>query len=239
MIEGPIYRSMVAGEFPVLVSLGRHDIELARAAVDAGAFGIKFHLNAYHRASGTTFGSFAEERPFIEQLARLGKPMLVMSGQEVQPSLAELEMLGDYGVEGWNIYLEHVQPHLLASRLRPTLALDSESGEADLETVRSMPGAMVEASITRFQEYGQPLDEKDLARFAEIVRSSERLTIAPSQKQFTPEDMPRLRAVGIDAVLIGAVVTGLEPDGLRKRLMPIVAAARELAGGTRCESRWV
>src|SRR5262245_49655726 len=113
-----IEAAMRAGQFPVLVSLGRHDIDLARAAVDAGVFGLKFHLNAYHRASGTTFGSFAEERPFIEQLAKLGKPMLVMSGQETQPSLDELNALSDYGVEGWNIYLKHVQPHLYRSRLQ-------------------------------------------------------------------------------------------------------------------------
>ncbi|HEV7276585.1 MAG TPA: hypothetical protein VGN80_09885 [Devosiaceae bacterium] len=229
MIEGPIYKAMVAGELPVLVSLGRHDMELARAAVDAGAFGIKFHLNAYHRATGTTFGSFAEEQPFIEQLAGLGKPLLVMSGQEVQPSAAELEMLTDYGVEGWNVYVKHVQPHLLQSRLRPILALDSDSGESELAAIRSMPGAMVEASITRFEDYGKPLDEADIERYGEIARNSGLLTIAPSQKRFTPDDMPRLRAVGISAVLVGAVVTGLEPADLRKRLAPIVAAA-ETAG---------
>ncbi len=46
---------MIAGQLPVLVSLGRHDLDLAKAAVDAGAFALKFHLNAYHRASGTTW----------------------------------------------------------------------------------------------------------------------------------------------------------------------------------------
>jgi hypothetical protein len=230
MIEGAIYGAMAAGRFPVLVSLGRHDIELARAAVEAGAFGIKFHLNAHHRATGTTFGSFAEERPFIEQLASLGKPLLVMSGQEVQPSPAELEALVDYGVEGWNVYIKHVQPHLVESRLRPILALDSDSGEADLAAIRAMPGAMVEASITRFEDYGKPLDAEDLQRYAEIARGSGMLTIAPSQKRFTPEDMPRLRAAGTHAVLVGAVVTGVEPHGLRERLTPIAAAAREAAG---------
>ena len=105
----------------------------AKAAVDAGAFGLKFHLNAYHRASGTTFGSFAEERPFIEELAKLGKPMLVMSGQETQPTLDELNALADYGVEGWNIYLKHVQPHLFEARLKPILALDADD---NAETVR-------------------------------------------------------------------------------------------------------
>ena len=220
-----IEEAMRAGAFPVLVSLGRHDIELAKAAVDAGVFGIKFHLNAYHRASGTTFGSFAEERPFIEALARLGKPMLVMSGQETQPTLDELDALADYGVEGWNIYLKHVRPHLYRSRLKPILALDSESGRADIDAIRAIPDAMVEASIGRFPEYGQPLNDADLARFAEIVRTSGRPVIAPSQKKFTPADMPRLRSAGIGAVLIGAVVTGLEPEGLRRALEPIVASA--------------
>jgi len=217
--------AMRAGDFPVLVSLGRHDLDLAKAAIDAGVFGIKFHLNAYHRASGTTFGSFAQERPFIEQLAGLGKPMLVMSGQETQPTLEELDALADYGVEGWNIYLRHVQPHLYRSRLKAILALSSESGQADIDAIRAVPGAMVEASVGRFEEYGQPLNGADLDRFADIVEATGRPVIAPSQKRFTAADMPRLKAAGIGAVLIGSVVTGLDPAGLRKSLEPIVRAA--------------
>ena len=219
-----IEAAMIAGELPVLVSLGRHDIELARAAVEAGAFGLKFHLNAYHRASGTTFGSFAEERPFIEELAKLGEPMLVMSGQETQPTLDELNALADYGVEGWNIYLKHVQPHLYQSRLKPILALDSESGEADIDAIRAIPGAMVEASIGRFAEYGQPLNDDDLTRFADIVRMSGRPVIAPSQKKFTAADVPKLRAAGIGAILLGIIVTGSTPDEVYRSVKPIVDA---------------
>lgn len=217
-----IEAAMIVGQLPVLVSLGRHDLDLAKAAVDAGVFGLKFHLNAFHRASGTTFGSFAEERPFIEQLAKLGKPMLVMSGQDIQPSLDELNALADYGVEGWNIYLKHVQPHLYQSRLKPILALDSASGQADIDAIRAVPGAMVEASIGRFAEYGQPLNDDDLFRFADIVRTSGRPVIAPSQKKFTPADIPRLRAAGIGAVLLGAVVTGLDPESLIRSVAPMV-----------------
>jgi hypothetical protein len=233
MIEGKIHRAMLAGQFPVLVSLGRHDIALAEAAVDVGAFGIKFHLNAYHRASGNSFGSFTEERAFIEKLARLGKPMLVMSGQETQPNLEELDALADYGVEGWNIYAKHVQPHMYQSKLRPILALDSESSEADLRDIAAIPGAMIEASVGRFAEYGEPLNDADLARYREIVGQSGLPTIAPSQKKFTAGDMPRLRRAGIGATLCGIIVTGLDPNGARAALEPIVRAAsacRALAG---------
>lgn len=221
-----IEAAMIAGQLPVLVSLGRHDIDLAKAAVDAGAFGLKFHLNAYHRASGTTFGSFAEERPFIEELAKLGKPMLVMSGQETQPTLDELNALADYGVEGWNIYLKHVQPHLFEARLKPILALDADSGEADIDAIRAIPGAMVEASIGRFAEYGQPVNDADLARFADIVRLSGRPVIAPSQKKFTPADVPHLRATGLGALLLGIIVTGDTPEDMFRSVQPIVAATR-------------
>ena len=225
MIEGRIYREIRSGTFPLLVSLGRHDIELARAAVDAGVFGIKFHLNAYHRASGNRFGSFEEERPFIKQLAKLGKPMLVMSGQETQPTLEELDALADYGVEGWNIYLKHVQPYMYQSRLRPILALDSESTREDLERIATIPGAMIEASVEHFEEYGTPLTDADLARYREIVEQSGLPVIVPSQKLFTPEDMPRLRATGIGATLCGIIVTGLEPEAMRQRLAALVSAA--------------
>jgi hypothetical protein len=225
VIDGKIHRAMIAGEFPVLVSLGRHDIELAKAAADAGAFGIKFHLNAYHRASGNNFGTFTEERPFIEKLAKLGKPMLVMSGQETQPTLEELDALADYGVEGWNIYMKHVQPHMYQSKLRPILALDSESTRDDLEKIAAIPGAMIEASVGRFPEYGQPLNDADLARYREIIDQSGLPVIAPSQKKFTAADMSRLHATGLGAILCGIIVTGLVPTAARAALEPIVRAA--------------
>lgn len=225
MIDGKIHRAMVTGDFPVLVSLGRHDIELAKAVVDAGAFGIKFHLNAYHRASGNSFGTFTEERPFIERLAKLGKPMLVMSGQETQPTLAELNALAGYGVEGWNIYARHVQPHMYQSKLRPILALDSESTREDLEAIAAIPDAMIEASVGRFSEYGQPLDDADIARYREIVAQSGLPVIAPSQKKFTSADVAPLRATGLGAILCGVIVTGLDPVAARSALEPIVRAA--------------
>ena len=114
----------------------------------------------------------------------------------------------------------------VTTRVNAILALDSESGEEDMAAIRAIPGAMVEASIGRFAEYGQPLNDGDLTRFAEIVRMSGRPVIAPSQKRFTPGDMPRLKAAGIGAVLVGAVVTGLEPEGLRAAVAPIVEAAQ-------------
>ncbi|MBN9332044.1 MAG: hypothetical protein J0I64_01090, partial [Devosia sp.] len=108
-----LYTALTTGEFPVIVSLARHDLDLAKAALDGGAFALKTHLNAYHRATGTTFGTFEQERPFFEELAKLGCPLLVMAGQETVPTAPEMDALADLGFEGFNVYIDHMQPHLL------------------------------------------------------------------------------------------------------------------------------
>lgn len=223
--DTPLSRALFSGGFPVIVSLARHDLDLAKAARDAGVSAIKVHLNAYHRASGTTFGSFADERPFFEELAKLGLPLLVMAGQETVPTPAELDALAHLGFEGFNVYFDHLQPHLLASRLRPMPALGEASTDADLQAIKAIPGAMMEASIMPFSGYGQPLNDADLARYADITARAGIPVIAPSQKKFTPADMPRLKAAGIAAPLLGVVVTGDIPASLAAAVEPIVRAA--------------
>jgi hypothetical protein len=212
--ETKLYRAINAGEFPIIVSLPRHDMDLARAALDGGASAIKVHLNALHRASGTVFGSFAQERPFLERLSGLGAPMLVMAGQETVPTAAEMEALAELGFEGFNVYVDHLQPHLLRSRLRPMPALSATSTDADNARLAAIPGAMIEASIMDFVDYGTPLTEDDLGRYRHIAELSDAPVIAPSQKKFTPADMPALRATGIAAPLLGVIVTGDTPPGM-------------------------
>ena len=222
--ETPLYRAITTGQFPVIVSLARHDLDLAKAALDGGAGAIKVHLNAFHRASGTTFGSFTEERPFLEELAKLGAPMLVMAGQETVPTSEEMDSLADLGFEGFNVYVDHLQPQLLQSRLRPMPALSSTSTDEDILRLTAIPGAMIEASIMEFSGYGTALTDEDLARYKHIASLSSAPVIAPSQKKFTPADIPALRAAGIAAPLLGVVVTGSTPQSVGTSVAAIVEA---------------
>lgn len=218
-------RAIAAGEMPVVISLAHHDLDLAKAALDAGALALKVHLNAWHRAAGHRFGTFAEERPFLEALSQLGCPLLVMAGQETVPTADEMEALADLGFESFNLYLRHAQPHLFQSRLRPVLALDEEGGDAEIDRIKAIPDAWMEASIMRFADYRAPLNEKDLARYRAIVERAGIPVIVPSQKRFVPDDMPRLKAAGLAAVLLGVVVTGETPATMRAAVAPIVKAA--------------
>ncbi|MCB5203986.1 hypothetical protein LH464_16070 [Neorhizobium sp. T786] len=216
--------AMRDGDFPIIVSLARHDLDLAKAALGAGAVALKVHLNAYHRATGTTFGSYAEERPFLEKLAMLGVPLLVMAGQETVPTAQEMDRLAELGFEAFNVYFDHLKPHLLQSQLRPVPALGEMSTNEDLNAIIAIPGAMMEASVASFADYGTPLGEADFSRYREIVASAGIPVIAPSQKRFVANDIPKLKAAGIAAPLLGVVVTGTTPQSMEAAVRPIADA---------------
>ncbi|KKB80332.1 hypothetical protein VW35_08005 [Devosia soli] len=219
----PLYQKLTDGSFPVIVSLARHDLDLAKAALDGGAYALKTHLNAYHRATGTTFGSFAEERPFFEQLAKLGCPLLVMAGQETVPTAEEMDALHALGFEGFNVYVDHLQPHLLQSKLRPMPALASTSTPEDVTKIAAIPGCIIEASIMPFERYRTAMTPADLRRYAEIVAAVDVPVIVPSQLALTPSDAVALREVGIASPLLGAIVTGDTPTSMKSAVKAIVA----------------
>ena len=221
--ETRLYRALTDGTFPVIVSLARHDLDLAKAALDGGAFALKTHLNAFHRATGTTFGSFAQERPFFEQLAKLGCPLLVMAGQETVPSPEDMDALADLGFEGFNVYVDHLQPHLLRSKLRPMPALSSTSSDADIARIAAIPGCIIEASIMPFERYRTAMTDADLARYRRIAEAVEVPVIVPSQLSFTPADAARLREAGIAAPLLGAIVTGDTPQSMTAAVRAIAS----------------
>ena len=82
------FRQMIeSNSFTLVVSLPANDLDLARAALDAGAQAIKVHCNVWHRASGHTFGTYAENREFLRQLITLCGEVpvgLVPGGAEVR-----------------------------------------------------------------------------------------------------------------------------------------------------------
>lgn len=196
----------------VYVSLPKNDLELARAAVSAGAHGIKVHLNAFHRASGTTFGGFEQERPFLEELAELPVRKFIMIGQETLPSPDEIRKLGELGFEGFNLYLRHARPDLFDAAMRPILALDHGYTAGEIarlgEIARDRPDLMVEASVVDFKQYGTALAQADLQDYRRIASETGLPVIVPSQKKLLPSDWAPLKETGVDALLLGVIVTG-------------------------------
>src|SRR5207237_10168995 len=115
----------------LVVSLPRNDVELARAAEQAGAQALKVHMNVHHHASGTRFGSLADEHERVREIiAAVKVPVGLMPGADPAklPTADELTSLASAGLNFLDIYTNHMPLWFLDLPLRLILALRSFDG---------------------------------------------------------------------------------------------------------------
>ncbi len=212
--------AMLADGFHLLVSLPRNDIDLARAALESGADGVKVHIGLHHHASGLITGTLDEEADRIAEIVALGLPVGIVPGAgEGLATHAEMLRLADLGVDFFDLYAEDMPAWMLcmddcamsvmvafSSACNPWGLVEHTGGE-------SRP-ALIEASVMPHEVYGQALTAADVSRYAEIAHRSGLPVVVPSQKNIKPEEVAALSDAGTAAVLIGAIVTGTEVAGI-------------------------
>jgi len=209
----------------LIVSLPQNARELAQAAADAGADALKVHINVHHDASGTHFGTLAEERANLESILEVGLPTGIVPGVAASlPSREDMAELARMGVDFFDLY-DHDMPlwMLEIEDLTRTVAASSSTSLDSVKEFESMGFEMVEGAIIPHEGYGQMLSAADLAAYRRLRQMTALPIIVPSQRAMRPDDVPALLATGMDAVMIGAIVTGRETQQLR-------AATQEFAG---------
>ena len=201
--------------FSLLVSLPNNDLELAKAALEGGAMAIKVHCNVWHRASGHTYGSYAENREFIRQLIALcgDVPVGLMPGTAetfiTEEECAELE---EMGLSYISAYSHHLPCFLMESeKLTNAVAIDLTDSNSTLDAVRASDIEVLEASIVPGEDYGKPMYYSDILRYTEIAQKSGKPCVIPTQKKIKPSEIKHLHKAGCKAIMIGAVVLGKDP----------------------------
>lgn len=200
---------------------------MAQAAAAAGADAVKVHMNVEHRASGTVFGSYAQEAPIVRRMiAELDIPVGLMPGAGVDqvPSAGELTELSKAGLDFVDIYSHHMPTWFLDLPLKLAVALHEFDGFVEppfYETHLYWPrGAnrnriwMCEASIMRPEDYGQPFSFHDLRRLRVLQEYIDCPMLVPTQKRITPTDAQWLKRSGAGGLMIGAIVTGTSADSI-------------------------
>ena len=204
-----------AQKFTLIVSLPSNDLDLAKAALDGGADAIKVHCNVWHRASGHSFGSYQENREFLKELICLcdDVPVGLMPGTDeafiTNEDRLELE---EMGLSFTSAYQHHLPPFMMESRkLTNVVAIDYRYTDETLEAVRESQIQVMEASVMEGKDYGLPLEETDIRRYAEIVAKTGKPWVIPTQKYIQPTQVKDLHQAGCKAIMIGAVVFGQDP----------------------------
>ncbi len=206
---------LTENSFTLVASLPENNLELAKAAIDGGAQAIKVHINVWHRASGHTFGSFSENRPFLESLIGLCGHIpvgLVCGGEDAFISEQELRQLEQIGLGFYSSYVNHLPPFMLRTEGITKMVAINDRYTADIVTGLELLGVdVLEGSIQPGDEYGRPLSTEDLIRYRNLAGLSNLPLLIPTQKIIEPEQVGDLYRVGAKAIMIGAIVMGQKP----------------------------
>ena len=222
---------MAGQKFVLVASLPSNDLELAKAALDGGADAVKVHCNVWHRASGHTFGTYAENREFLQNLISLCGDVpvgLVPGTSEAFITEAELRELEVMGLDFISAYSRNLPAFAMDSRkITDAVAIGSDYTESILDAVKDSDIEILECSIVPGEAYGQNLTCDDLLRYSSIARRTGKPCLVPTQKNIRPEDVKHLHRAGCKALMIGAIVYGQNPTPAEVR--EITAAYRAAA----------
>ena len=208
---------LLAGGPRLIVSLPRNRPELASAAAEGGTDALKVHLNVTHQASGTHFGSLKEERGALEEILSLGLPTGIVPGVAASlPSREDMAELARMGIDFFDLYV-HDMPVWMTrvEGMTRTAAIGHDTPLEAMPALEKLGFEMLEAAVIPHEGYGAPLSVSDLAQYQRIRRATQLPIFVPPLRAIEPGDVPALVGIGLDAIMIGAIVTGREPGGLR------------------------
>ncbi|QRG66579.1 hypothetical protein [Brevibacillus choshinensis] len=214
-----LQQAMAEKPFLLLVSLPRNEEELARAALEEGADGLKVHVNVHHRASGNSFGPLPQYADLFTTIrSQFDGPFgIVPAGSVEDLDPAQLVQLSSLGIDFFSIYGHHLPAaQMRVEGLSSTFAIDERFDWSLLEMVKHFPMTALEASIVPGSEYGTPLVFTDLLKYRYLATKVGIPVIVPTQRRIVPSDIPALRDTGVRVLLAGAMALGTTTEEIRR-----------------------
>lgn len=196
----------------LIASLPSNDVDLARAVRNAGADAVKIHLNVHHHASNTTFGTLEEERNNLISILKVMKGKLtgIMPNANPVNNPVALKELSDMGFDFYSQYLSHAVSGCFPpiEKISRMLAIAVDDPIELAYGIDRLPIDVCELSIMDGDTYGKPFTYHDLLRYSTVREKTKKPLVVPSQHLITPESVPDLIEIGIEGLMIGAVVAG-------------------------------
>ena len=216
---------LVNKPFSTIISLPQNDFELARAAIEAGADALKFHINVSHFASGNHFEGIESYTQFIADVrAQFKGPIGVVLGDTIDKVAAtDYELLQRLSIQYYSLYSAHIDERALSQQiLEKTVAINYEFPLKQLPFFEQFKMTALELSIIKQSEYGQLLNLDDMLRYQSIRKQTNLPLIIPSQKKLTNANIKWLQSIGMNAVMLGAICIGQTADSIYESITQLM-----------------
>jgi len=214
MLKRPRLKEIIKERMTLIVSLPENDLQTALYVEAAGADAIKVHLNCHHRASGTHFLSWEEERRKIEIIPqKLNIPVGIVPGAETVATMPEMEQIREAGFDFLDIFSHHLPCFFMdIPDMTKVVATDYRFPLDQVPHLSELGVDIIESSIINPEEYGSPLTLRDLCAYRSLMTKTSCPVFVPTQRKISPADIPHLRKAGASGIAIGAIVTGKKKD---------------------------
>lgn len=201
------------------VSLIHNHFDLAQAVEDAGADGIKVHINLNHPHAGVRLGSFEEEADALHKIvSSVSIPVGIVPRGASGTTAEEVQAFAEFGFAFVDLYSGFMSPEILAvPNIGKWVAPRVEYTSAMLETLSHVSGIdVIEAAFLPIEKFGVPLSVDDLVRLRLGLKaiSGRKPLVLPTDRALTERDLPALMAAGISNYLIGYAVTGSDLESV-------------------------
>ncbi|WP_066500964.1 hypothetical protein [Abyssisolibacter fermentans] len=218
----------------LIVSLPKNDIEFAKAAIEGGVDAVKVHINVEHHASKTLFKSLKEEIKTLEQIINIckenNKPLGIVAGGNDKIPMKEIDAIIKLGFDFISLYDKHMNPLLLEREGIYKMA--AINNEYDIEWVKaydSLPIDVLECSIMDPDTYGDPLTVREILKYQSVRNATKKPIVIPTQRAIEPKQVAILDSMNINAIMIGAVVTGKESETIYEKTKEFRKAIDEIS----------
>ncbi|WP_010275768.1 beta/alpha barrel domain-containing protein [Paenibacillus senegalensis] len=201
----------------LIVSLPNNKIEFVRAAQEAGADGIKFHIQVDHRASGNKFRSLNDYKEVFKQARQefKGAMGLVLGDKIKDVDAVDLNEVKELGFDYYSLYAGHISSSLINQELiEKTFAIGDSFSIEHLGDCSAFGVEALEVSTVPKDDYGKPLNFSDLLLYRAYADRTSVPVIIPSQKKLVAGDVRTIHQAGAKAIMLGAVVTQENPEAL-------------------------
>ncbi|WP_284141048.1 MULTISPECIES: hypothetical protein [unclassified Virgibacillus] len=208
---------LLSKEMPIIVSLPENRVDLAEAAINAGADALKFHINVSHRASGNEFKGLDSYIDVFTEIRKIynGPLGIVISDDINKVNQVDIAKLKEVGFSYFSLYAKDITSNLLLQNdLEKTVAVDDQFDPFRVKAIEQFDIKAVELSVVKKENYGKPLNFTDMVLYENYRKNTDLPLIIPSQKKLVPADMDILKQIGINAVMLGAVTVGTTVESI-------------------------
>lgn len=212
-------------QFTTIVSLPQNRLDLAYAAIKGGADALKFHINVSHRASGNDFAGIEEYTETFKEIRKNFKgPMGIVLGEDIDKiNTIEASLVKETGFNYFSLYAKDISSKWITQQdIERTVAIDSNFKLEEIQIMDFFNVDAVELSIINKEQYGEKLNLEDLIKYKSFRERTRLPLIVPTQKKIDEKDIPLLKEIGINAVMLGVVSIGDSEKSIYENVSRIV-----------------